>query len=80
MAAKDYQILCANFGAYIGKKSERNPDFLSQDRRIIPEEEILYLIDWYMNRDLSEHQTTITFISHQREGKRVQLKYIDNDN
>lgn len=80
MAAKDYEILCANFDAYIGKKSKKNPNIMLQDRRAIPEEEIMYLIDWYMNREIDMLHTALTFTSHQREGKRVQLKYIDNDN
>ena len=57
MAAKDYQICPALFNAYIAKVSKRNPNKMTDDRRVIEEEEILALIDWYLDKesDVGEH-------------------------
>ena len=48
MAAKDYEICCALFNAYIAKVSKRDPNLMLEDRREITESEILMLVDWYM--------------------------------
>lgn len=79
MAAKDYQICPALFNAYIAKVSKKNPNKMTNDRRVITENEILMLIDWYLDNELEENQTSLSFKSHAREGKRIQLKFIDND-
>lgn len=77
MAAKDYKICPALFNAYIAKVSKRNPNKMTDDRRIITEEEILTLIDWYLDNELDEEHNTLSFESQTREGKRIQLKFID---
>ena len=77
MAAKDYQICPALFNAYIAKVSKKNPNEMTDDRRIITENEILMLIDWYLDKELGENQTTLSFISQTRDGKRIQLKFVD---
>ena len=48
MAAKDYKICCSFANAYIAKESKKNPGIMTDDRRIIPEHEILQLIHWWL--------------------------------
>lgn len=79
MAAKDYKICPALFNAYIAKVSKKNPNQMTDDRRVITENEIMMLIDWYLDKELDGEQTTLSYLSHTREGKRIQLKFIDND-
>ena len=79
MAAKDYKICPALFNAYIAKVSKRNPNQMTDDRREIEEGEILMLIDWHLDKNLEEDQKGLTFLSHARKGKRVQLKFIDDN-
>ena len=79
MAAKDYHICPALFNAYIAKVSKKHPNMMTDDRRIITEGEILMLIDWYLDNELGEEHNTLSFASQVREGKRVQLKFIDEE-
>ena len=79
MAAKDYQICPALFNAYIAKVSKKNPNKMTDDRRVITENEILMLIDWYLDNELEENQTSLSFESHTRKGKRIQLKFVDEN-
>ena len=79
MAAKDYKICPALFDAYIAKVSKRNPNQMTDDRRVIEEREILMLIDWYLDKKLKGEENTLTYPSHARKGKRVQLKFIDDN-
>ena len=50
MAAKDYQICCALFNAYIAKTSKQDKNRMLNDRREITDEEILTLFDWYLDK------------------------------
>ena len=79
MAAKDYHICPALFNAYIAKVSKKNPDLMTNDRRVITENEILMLIDWYLDNELDDTHNTLSFLSHAREGKRVQLMFVDDE-
>ncbi|MBO5626090.1 MAG: hypothetical protein J5953_09900 [Prevotella sp.] len=79
MAAKDYHICPALFNAYIAKVSKKHPNMMTDDRHIITEGEILMLIDWYLDNELGEEHNTLSFASQVREGKRVQLKFIDEE-
>lgn len=63
MAAKDYRICCALFNAYIGKQSKRNPNTMTDDRRVIPEEEILQLIIWWAENKLRGKKENIQQIT-----------------
>lgn len=63
MAAKDYKICCALFNAYIGKTSKKNPNMMTDDRREIPEHEILQLIDWWINNKLRNKDTDTQVIT-----------------
>lgn len=75
MAAKDYKICPALFNAYIAKVSKRTPNMMTDDRRVITEEEILALIDWYANKELPEDYKLLCFDSIEREGKVVKICY-----
>jgi hypothetical protein len=79
MAAKDYKICPALFNAYIAKVSKRDPNKMTDDRRVITENEILMLIDWYLDKELEEGQNTLSFGSHAREGKRIRLSFVDDE-
>lgn len=48
MSAQDYKICPALFNAYIAKVSKRNPNKMTDDRRVIKEEEIMSLIHWWI--------------------------------
>lgn len=76
MAAKDYKICTAIFDAYISKVSKRNPNMMLDDRREITEEEILMLVDWYLNKEAEEGEHGISFESNTRGGMRVQMKFV----
>lgn len=78
MAAKDYRICPALFNAYIAKVSKRNPNLMTDDRRAITEIEIMALIDWYLDKELGEENNVLSYASAIREGKRVQLKFVDD--
>lgn len=52
--ADDYKICPALFGAYIAKVSKRNPNLMLEDRREISTNEILCLIDWYVDKRCNE--------------------------
>lgn len=77
MSAKDYEICPALFNAYIAKKSKRNPNMMTNDRRVITDGEILFLIDWYIDNKVEEQTGSITFDSIIRKGKQVQIKIVD---
>lgn len=63
MSAKDYKICPALFNAYIAKVSKRNPNIMLEDRRVIEENEILALIEWYLHNYCVKHRTDCVSIS-----------------
>lgn len=79
MAAKDYKICPGTFRAYIAKTSKRNPNLMTDDRREISENEILCLIDWYLEKRCDEENSdTITITSN---GKPIiEMKKLDYAN
>lgn len=78
MAAKDYKICVTLRNAYIAKLRADNTNVMTDDRRPIDEGEIMMLIDWYLDDRLGKEYKTLTFDSQIREGKRVEIKFIDN--
>ena len=52
------------FNAYIGKQSKRNPDMITEDRRVISEGEILELIHWWVTDKLRGKDSNIQVITH----------------
>lgn len=75
MAAKDYKICPALFNAYIAKTSKKDPNLMTDDRREITEEEILSLIDWWLDKNADEGEHGMMFESGQREDMNVVLKF-----
>ena len=76
MSAKDYKICPALFNAYIAKVSKKDPCLMTNDRREITEEEILCLIDWYLDRKTDEGEWGLCFESNEREGMIVEMKFV----
>ena len=72
MAAKDYKICPA---AYIAKVSKNNPNLMTDDRREITEEEILLLIDWWLDMKCEEGEQDQHFNSRIREGYNVVIEF-----
>lgn len=79
MAAKDYKICCALFNAYIAKESKRDKGCMTDDRREIPESEILMLIDWWLDKSCGENGNGMQFDSLIRDGKKVVLRFENID-
>ena len=52
---------------------------MTNDRRKIDENEILMLIDWYLDKKADEGEHGISFASHAREGMRIMLKFYKPD-
>lgn len=67
MAAKDYQICPALFNAFIAKVSKRDPNLMTEDRRIITDREIIGLIRWYLERFCVKNDTDRMFIKENEE-------------
>ena len=79
MAAKDYKICPALFNAYIAKVSKRDPNLMTDDRRPITENEILMLIDWWLDsktKDEPKDGDGQFFESHVREGWFIGVTWI----
>ena len=76
IGAKDYQICCALFHAYIAKVSKKKPNLMTDDRREISEQEILTLIDWYLDQKAEEGEHGIEFESDAREGMKIQMVFV----
>lgn len=75
MAAKDYEICCAIFNAYIAKPSKREQGVMTNDRREITNGEILMLLDWFSDKNMTGSK--LCFHSQFRKGKVVEIRYID---
>lgn len=71
----DYHICPALTSAYIAKVSKKNPHLMLSDRREITENEILMLIDWYLDKMADSEEGGISFDSHTRLGSRIIMKF-----
>lgn len=80
MSATDYHICPALTSAYIAKVSRKNPSLMLSDRREITENEILMLIDWYLNKMTDSEEGGISFDSHIRLGSRIIMKFKKEEN
>lgn len=67
MSAKDYEICPALFNAFIAKVSKRDPNLMTDDRRIITDREIIGLIRWYLERFCVKNDTDRMFIKENEE-------------
>lgn len=79
MSANDYHICPALSSAYIAKISKRTPNLMLSDRREITENEILMLIDWYLNKMADEGESGISFDSYIRVGMRIHMQFKKED-
>lgn len=79
MSAKDYHICPACFSAYIAKIDKRSKNLMTEDRREITDEEILTLIDWYLNKMADEGESGILFDSYTRDGMRIHMQFKKKD-
>lgn len=77
--AEDYRICCALFKAYIAKVSKRNPNTMTDDRREITMGEILTLIDWVLEKWVSEHKPSKGFAFKNNDGKEIEVHYLDKE-
>lgn len=77
MAANNYEICCALASAYIAKPDKKHHGMMTNDRREIDEREIMALIDFYLNREVDEGHCGIQFPSRRRDGKIIQMKFVD---
>lgn len=75
MSAQDYEINIGMAGAYIARTNKKNAILMSPDRREITQNEILSLIDWYLDKYLKNGGSSISFDSHTREGERIHLAF-----
>ena len=75
--AKDYKIFMDSSNAYIARASKRNPNQMTSDRDEIDEDDIMSLIDWYLDTQLTAGFDYLSFTSHKREGKKVLLIFVD---
>ena len=63
MAAKDYVFVTGWRDAYLAKKKKSNSPMMSTDRRIIEDNEILGLFEFYLRKWCSEHEKSTVVIT-----------------
>ena len=70
MAAKDYVFVTGWQDAYLAKKKKSNSPTMSADRRIIEDNEIIGLFEFYLRKKCSESgKSTFTFTNS--DGKKL---------
>lgn len=77
MAAKDYDIVCGWQNAYIAKHTKTNE--MSDDRKLITEGEIMMLIDFALEKFLSNNDKEkggLEFPSHLKDGYKVKIELV----
>lgn len=75
--AEDYKICCALFGAYIAKVSKKNPNTMTDDRRVITDGEILTLINWKLQDFVSKTKGAKGFAFTDYDGRKIEVHYLD---
>lgn len=70
MAAKDYVFVTGWLGAYLAKKKKSNSTMMSTDRRIIEDNEIIGLFEFYLRKYCSEHKNS-TVVIKKPDGTRL---------
>ena len=78
MSAKDYKICPALFNAYIARVSKRNPNKMTEDRRIITDTEIMGLIHWWIK---SKSEGKAGYVRTIALGNKpiVEIRYLGDD-
>lgn len=77
MAAKDYDIVCGWQNAYIAKHTKTNE--MSDDRKLITEGEIMMLIDFALEKFLSDNDMEkggFKFQSQRKDGYTIKVKLV----
>lgn len=72
MAATDYAIVAGWMNAYLARKKKptnKGPQTMSQDRRLITEGEMIGLFEFYLRNYCEEHKTDTVVIS--KDGKKI---------
>lgn len=75
MSAQDYKICPTYFSVYIAKIDKRNPSLMTSDRREFTENEILMLIDWYLDKNADSGEGGLSFDSFTRNGMRIFMQF-----
>ena len=78
MSAKDYKICPALFNAYIARVSKRNPNEMTDDRRVITDAEIMGLIHWWIK---SKSEGKAGYVRTIALGNKpiVEIRYLGDD-
>ena len=63
MAAKDYVFVTGWLDAYLAKKKTSNSPMMSTDRRVIKDNEIIGLFEFYLRKWCSEHEKSTVVIT-----------------
>lgn len=63
MAAKDYKICPAMLNCYIAKVSKKDPNLMLEDRRIIEDDEIMMIIDWWIRNKVEDKEDKTQIIT-----------------
>lgn len=77
MAAKNYDIVCGWRNAYIAKHTKTNE--MSDDRKLITEGEIMMLIDFVLEKLLSDNDMEeggFKFQSQRKDGYKVKVELV----
>lgn len=62
MAAKDYIFIEGVFGTIFLAKKNKNPNLMSQDRRVVNDNEIIGLFEAYLRRKCEKNDDNTLFI------------------
>lgn len=70
MAAKDYEIVTGWMNAYLAKKKKTKNGVMSQDRRVIGDNEIIGLFEFYLRNWCKENEKDTVVITG-GDGKKI---------
>lgn len=79
MAATDYEIVTGWFNPYLAKKKKSKSKTMSQDRRIITDNEILGLFEFYLRRWCSINRKNTVVITNKSGKKLFEATLIDKE-
>ncbi len=83
MAAKDYEIVTGWCNAYLAKKkkpTKKGPQTMSQDRRVIEDNEIIGLFEFYLRKWCEEHEGEDTVVITGEDGNPIfEAKLLDKN-
>jgi hypothetical protein len=78
MAAKDYKICPSMFNCYIAKVSKKDSNLMLEDRRVLEEDEIMMIIDWWIRNKVEDTEDKTQVIT--ANGKPIiEIKLLDED-